>query len=201
MIGGFGQSPAETADEGVVADEARQRLDAIINEEVKPDDRNKVRARVFDGHPAEALMAAATDADILAVGSRGHGGFAEVLLGSVGQYLVHHANCPVLIFRGDPRHLSAWRFAQVAAGRHDRAQQGGYPWRLVLAVLYVLLLILSLDNTVLDVVLLTPERDRHAATELYRIVNAVAGLSVLTGSPADRVIRRSSRNVPGTLAA
>jgi hypothetical protein len=36
----------------------------------------------------------------------------------------------------------------------------------VLAVLYVLLLILSLDNTVLDVVLLTPERDRHAATEL-----------------------------------
>jgi nucleotide-binding universal stress UspA family protein len=107
MIGGFGQSPAETADEGVVADEARQRLDAIINEEVKPDDRNKVRARVFDGHPAEALMAAAADADILAVGSRGHGGFAEVLLGSVGQYLVHHANCPVLIFRGDPRHLSA----------------------------------------------------------------------------------------------
>ena len=71
----------------------------------------------------------------------------------------------------------------------------------MLAVLYVLLLILSLDNTVLDVVLLTPERERHAATELYRIVNAVAGLSVLTGSPADRVIRRSSRNVPGTLAA
>jgi hypothetical protein len=40
------------------------------------------------------------------------------------------------------------------------------PWRLVLAVLYVLLLILSLDNTVPDVVLLTPERDRHAATAL-----------------------------------
>ena len=36
----------------------------------------------------------------------------------------------------------------------------------MLAVLYVLLLILSLDNTVLDVAFLTPERDRHAATEL-----------------------------------
>ena len=107
MIGGFGQSPAETADEGVVADSARQQLDTIINEEVKPDDRNKVHARVFDGHPAEALMTAGADADLLVVGSRGHGGFAGVALGSVGQYLAHHANCPVLIFRGDPRHLSA----------------------------------------------------------------------------------------------
>ena len=33
------------------------------------------------------------------VGSRGHGGFAEAMLGSVGQYCVH---CPVLIIRGTP---------------------------------------------------------------------------------------------------
>ena len=105
MIGGFGQSPVETADEGVVADQARATLDAIIAEEIKPDDRGRVHARVFDGHPAESLMAAAKDADLLAVGSRGHGGFAEVLLGSVSQYLVHHSNCPVIIFRGDARHL------------------------------------------------------------------------------------------------
>ncbi len=105
MIGGFGQTPAELADEEVVADEARQTLDAIINEEVKPDDRSRVRARVFNGHPAESLITAAADADMLVVGNRGHGGFAGSLLGSVGQYLVHHSNCPVLIFRGDPRHL------------------------------------------------------------------------------------------------
>jgi nucleotide-binding universal stress UspA family protein len=36
------------------------------------------------------------------VGSHGHGGFAEAMLGSVGQYCVHHAHCPVLIIRGTP---------------------------------------------------------------------------------------------------
>ena len=99
--GGVGQSLAEV-DEDVTANQARHVLDAVINEEVKPDDKHLVRARVFNAHPAEALLKAADDADMLVVGNRGRGGFAEVLLGSVGQYLVHHANCPVLIFRGAP---------------------------------------------------------------------------------------------------
>jgi nucleotide-binding universal stress UspA family protein len=99
--GGVGQSLAEV-DENVTADQTRHVLDAVINEELKPDDKHLVRARVFNGHPAEALLAAADDADMLVVGNRGRGGFAEILLGSVGQYLVHHANCPVLIFRGPP---------------------------------------------------------------------------------------------------
>jgi nucleotide-binding universal stress UspA family protein len=107
LVGGFGQTPKEVDDEDVLADETRQALDQVISEEVKPDDARLVRPRVIRGHPAEALMFAAADADLLAVGSRGHGGFAEVLLGSVSQYLVHHSNCPVLIVRGDPRHLTA----------------------------------------------------------------------------------------------
>jgi nucleotide-binding universal stress UspA family protein len=46
------------------------------------------------------LVDAAEGAELLVVGSRGHGGLAEALLGSVGQYCVHHAPCPVVIMRG-----------------------------------------------------------------------------------------------------
>ena len=49
--------------------------------------------------PATALMDAAKDADLVIVRSRGHGGFAGLLLGSVSSQLAHHAPCPVLIVR------------------------------------------------------------------------------------------------------
>ena len=82
--------------------DTRKALDAVISEEVAPDEGRRVTARVIYGHPAEVLLDAAADADLLIVGSRGHGAFAEALLGSVGQYCAHHAHCPVLIMRGAP---------------------------------------------------------------------------------------------------
>ena len=50
--------------------------------------------------PAPALLAAARGADLLVLGSRGHGGFADLLLGSVSLQCAHHASCPVVIVRG-----------------------------------------------------------------------------------------------------
>ncbi len=60
----------------------------------------QVCPRVVEGQAGQVLVAAAEGADLLVVGSRGHGGLAEALLGSVGQYCVYHAPCPVVIMRG-----------------------------------------------------------------------------------------------------
>jgi len=58
-----------------------------------------VTRKVVEGHPAQVLVDAAADADLLVVGSRGHGGFAGMLLGSVSEHVAAHALCPVLVIR------------------------------------------------------------------------------------------------------
>jgi nucleotide-binding universal stress UspA family protein len=88
-------------------EDARKTLDAVISGEIEPGDSQLVTARVVQGDPAQVLRRAAADADLLVLGSRGHGSFADALVGSVGQYCVHHAHCPVLIMRGEPRRVAA----------------------------------------------------------------------------------------------
>ena len=58
-----------------------------------------VERRVVEGGAAQVLIGAAVGADLLVVGSRGHGGFAGLMLGSVSQQCVHHAPCPVVVVR------------------------------------------------------------------------------------------------------
>jgi nucleotide-binding universal stress UspA family protein len=58
-----------------------------------------VSAVALDGHTAEVLIGLSSSAQLMVVGTRGHGGFAGLLLGSVGLQLLHHADCPVLIAR------------------------------------------------------------------------------------------------------
>ena len=61
----------------------------------------EVTASTVRGHPAQVLLAAAKGAALLVVGSRGLGGFAGMLLGSVSSQVIHHATCPVVVIRGD----------------------------------------------------------------------------------------------------
>ncbi len=49
------------------------------------------------GLPAEAILGAAGDADMIVVGSRGAGGFKKLLMGSVACQVTHHAHCPVVV--------------------------------------------------------------------------------------------------------
>ncbi|MGJ7906771.1 universal stress protein [Actinopolyspora sp. H202] len=84
-----------------VAHRTAAALDESVARVVATDGPVPVRREVGYGHPAKVVLDGArrVDADLLVVGSRGLGGFAAALLGSVAQYCVRHAHCPVLVVR------------------------------------------------------------------------------------------------------
>jgi nucleotide-binding universal stress UspA family protein len=80
--------------------EAMALLEQFTGELVPKTPAVDVRTSVEEGkNPAEVLIRRSEEADLLVVGSRGHGGFVGMLLGSVSQHLVGHASCPVVVVR------------------------------------------------------------------------------------------------------
>jgi nucleotide-binding universal stress UspA family protein len=79
---------------------ARQMLDAAVGRSHRTHPRLEIGSRLASGSPAAELLRLAADADQLVVGSRGHGGFASLLLGSTAAQLAAHASCPVIVVRG-----------------------------------------------------------------------------------------------------
>jgi nucleotide-binding universal stress UspA family protein len=59
----------------------------------------EITARVLKGHPAPLLVEESKGADLLVVGSRGHGEFVGMVIGSVSEYCATNAHCPVLVNR------------------------------------------------------------------------------------------------------
>jgi nucleotide-binding universal stress UspA family protein len=99
MVGEIPFAPIGVIDSLDYADFATNVLSDVIGATVDPDGPVKVSSVVREGNAARVLLEAARGADLLVVGSRGHGGFSEALLGSVSQACVHHAGCPVVIIR------------------------------------------------------------------------------------------------------
>ena len=84
----------------VVDDErgiAGDDVDRQIAEVLGPEPDVEIETLVEFGQPAAVLVHSSKGADLLVVGSRGHGGFAGLLLGSVSAQVIHHAPCPVTV--------------------------------------------------------------------------------------------------------
>lgn len=77
--------------------EAEHALSGAIEEAFGSDLPAGMQRTALVGKPVKLLVEASSGAEMLVVGSRGHGGFAGLLLGSVSSALAAHARCPVLI--------------------------------------------------------------------------------------------------------
>jgi nucleotide-binding universal stress UspA family protein len=90
---------APTATEADYERAAEEALDKSLAEALGDDAGVPVQKRLAMTRPAHALTDAAARADLLVVGSHGRGELPGMHLGSVAGYCVHHAPCPVLVFR------------------------------------------------------------------------------------------------------
>jgi nucleotide-binding universal stress UspA family protein len=100
QIGGRGYIPPDVLDPEILRQTAQERLDGFVAEVAGETPGVELERLVDQGPAAQVLVEAAKGAELLVVGSRGHGGFAGLLLGSVSQQCAHHAPCPVVIVRG-----------------------------------------------------------------------------------------------------
>lgn len=74
----------------IIAAEAQTQAESLRPDVV-------IHTQVIEGPPARVLLEEAHDATLLVVGSRGRGGLAGMLLGSVSRHVVHQARCPVTV--------------------------------------------------------------------------------------------------------
>ncbi|WP_258802313.1 universal stress protein [Pseudarthrobacter sp. NS4] len=76
---------------------AAMTLDEAVKTAFGSETPSNVITSLVRGQPRESLIEASSEADMLVVGRRGHGGFGGLLLGSVSSALVAHGHCPVLV--------------------------------------------------------------------------------------------------------
>ncbi len=78
-------------------EQSRKQLAELVESTLGSQPRVEVRQVAVEGHAVPVLIAAAGHADLLVVGSHGHGAFAGMFLGSVSMHCVAQAPCPVVV--------------------------------------------------------------------------------------------------------
>jgi nucleotide-binding universal stress UspA family protein len=96
-------------------DRLRQFVTDVMAEGPQPPPTVHLHAAI--GAAAEVLVRASHDAELLVVGSRGHGGFASMLLGSVSMQCAQHASCPVTVVHSPEARHERLHLRR----RHDRS--------------------------------------------------------------------------------
>jgi nucleotide-binding universal stress UspA family protein len=101
--GAVGGPPIEVAPDaihGQTEEQMKATLDGVITQVYGGEAATGVEAVLGYGHPAQVLIEASKEADLLVVGRRGHRAFAGMLVGSVSLHCVTGAFCPVVVVRG-----------------------------------------------------------------------------------------------------
>ncbi|WJK39679.1 universal stress protein [Solwaraspora sp. WMMA2056] len=95
-------SAPEVWPDAVSRRDAEKMLQVAAAEAVEAHPGAEITTVVLDGPAAIRLREKSRDAALLVVGNRGHGGFADLLLGSTSVAVSAHAHCPVVVVRGEP---------------------------------------------------------------------------------------------------
>jgi nucleotide-binding universal stress UspA family protein len=104
LVGGRTYIPPELCDPEVLHRSAQELVDGFVAEVTGKRSLDvELELVSLEGPAVLVLVEAAEQAELLVVGSRGRGGFAGLLLGSVSQQCAQHARCPVVIVPGRAR--------------------------------------------------------------------------------------------------
>ncbi|OIJ94629.1 universal stress protein [Streptomyces colonosanans] len=115
---------APAADRDAQAGWAREIVDGMRRTITERHPQLTVTAEAVEGAPVGTLVAAAADAELLVLGSRGHGAVVGFLLGSVGRQVIAESARPVVLVRSDDLATAEAAGREIVVGQHGEPEDG-----------------------------------------------------------------------------